>query len=239
MNQYLRYVKNLPSVKEVLEKIESNNIVEVSEANRDLSSLLSLCLKEDITNDIVIVSPNIYQAQKIYDELSNIVDDVYFYPKDDFVATELLTESFEFELQRVNTLKAIFFNKRKKIIVTSVMGLLNKVPKKEAYKNHIITIKENDTIKPRDLINNLINSGYKRVYTIEKQGEVSLRGSVLDVFPINENKPFRIDFFGDDVDSIKELDPETQRSKGLNKEITIMPVQEIIFNKEEKGIIKF
>ena len=54
----------------------------------------------------------------------------------------------------------------------------NKVPKKEAYKNHIITIKENDTIKPRDLINNLINSGYKRVYTIEKQGEVSLRGSV-------------------------------------------------------------
>ena len=118
MNQYLRYVKNLPSVKEVLEKIESNNIVEVSEANRDLSSLLSLCLKEDITNDIVIVSPNIYQAQKIYDELSNIVDDVYFYPKDDFVATELLTESFEFELQRVNTLKAIFFNKRKKIIET-------------------------------------------------------------------------------------------------------------------------
>ena len=239
MNQYLRYVKNLPSVKEVLEKIESNNIVEVSEANRDLSSLLSLCLKEDITNDIVIVSPNIYQAQKIYDELSNIVDDVYFYPKDDFVATELLTESFEFELQRVNTLKAIFFNKRKKIIVTSVMGLLNKVPKKEAYKNHIITIKENDTIKPRDLINNLINSGYKRVYTIEKQGEVSLRGSVLDVFPINENKPFRIDFFGDDVDSIKELDPETQRSKGLNKEITIMPVQEIIFSDEEKSIIKF
>ena len=239
MNQCLRYVKNLPSVKEVLEKIESNNIVEVSEANRDLSSLLSLCLKEDITNDIVIVSPNMYQAQKIYDELSNIVDDVYFYPKDDFVATELLTESFEFELQRVNTLKAIFFNKRKKIIVTSVMGLLNKVPKKEAYKNHIITIKENDTIKPRDLINNLINSGYKRVYTIEKQGEVSLRGSVLDVFPINENKPFRIDFFGDDVDSIKELDPETQRSKGLNKEITIMPVQEIIFSDEEKDIIKF
>lgn len=239
MNQYLRYVKNLPSVKEVLEKIESNKVVEVSEANRDLSSLLSLCLKEDITNDIVIISPNIYQAQKIYDELSNIVEDVYFYPKDDFVATELLTESFEFELQRVNTLKAIFFNKRKKIIVTSVMGLLNKVPKKEAYKKHIITIKENDTIKPRDLINNLINSGYKRVYTIEKQGEVSLRGSVLDVFPINENKPFRIDFFGDDVDSIKELDPETQRSKGLNKEITIMPVQEIIFSEEEKSIIKF
>ena len=239
MNQYLKYVKNLPSVKEVLDKIESKCIVEVSEANRDMSSLLSLCLKEDLTNDIVIVSPNIYQAQKIYDELSMITEEVYFYPKDDFIATELLTESFEFELQRVNTLKAIFYNQRKKIIVTSVMGLLNKVSRKETYQNNIIKIKENDTIKPRDLINSLVNSGYKRVYTIEKQGEVSLRGSVLDVFPINENKPFRIDFFGDDIDSIKELDPETQRSRGQNKEIIIMPVEEIIFSKEEKDIIRF
>ena len=60
-------------------------------------------------------------------------------------------------------------------------------------------IKENDTIKPRDLINSLVNSGYKRVYTIEKQGEVSLRGSILDIFPINDDKAYRLDFFGNDM----------------------------------------
>ena len=212
MNQYLKYVKSLPSLDEALKQIESKNIIEVSEANRDLSSLLSLCLKEDLNDDFVVVSSNLYQAQKIYDELSQVSEDVYFYPKDDFIATELLTESFEFELQRVNTLKAIFSNKRNKIIVTSVMGLLNKVPRKDSYKSHIIYLKEKEEIKPRDLINKLVYAGYKRTYTVEKQGEVSLRGSILDIFPINENKAFRIDFFGDEIDSIKELDPETQRS---------------------------
>lgn len=239
MNQYLKYVKSLPSLDEALKQIESKNIIEVSEANRDLSSLLSLCLKEDLNDDFVVVSSNLYQAQKIYDELSQVSEDVYFYPKDDFIATELLTESFEFELQRVNTLKAIFSNKRNKIIVTSVMGLLNKVPRKDSYKSHIIYLKEKEEIKPRDLINKLVYAGYKRTYTVEKQGEVSLRGSILDIFPINENKAFRIDFFGDEIDSIKELDPETQRSNGLNKELTIMPLQEIIFSEEEKDIIKF
>ena len=237
MNQYLKYVLKTNTFRNILEKIESTR--EASGVNRDVASLLSLCLNEEGNKDLVVVAPNIYQAQKIYDEISSLTEEAYFYPEDEFISTELLSESIEFELARVNTLEAIFFGKKKKIIVTSLTGLLNKTARKDVYKENIITLKKGGMIKPSTLINKLINSGYKRTYTIEKQGEVSLRGSILDIFPINAERAFRIDYFGDEIDTIKFLDIETQRSSGDIESLTVMPAKEIFFSETEKETIRF
>ena len=239
MSLYNDYFKKSPKIKEILSEIKHNKKTEISEANREIASLISLCLKEETEDTIVIVTPNIFQAQKIYDLISNTNDDTYFYPKDDFISVELLTESYDFKLQRINTLKAIFLDDKKKIIVTCLSALLSKTPLKETYKSHIKELKTNDTIKPKRLIDDLIEAGYERSYTVEKQGEVSLRGSILDIFPINEDRAYRLDFFGDDIETIKVLDVESQRSEKEVDSIIIMPKSEMLFSENEKDAIRF
>ena len=239
MSLYKDYFKNFNKIQEIISEIKLNKRTEISEASREIVSLISIFLNAETEEDIVIVAPNIFQAQKLYDQLSNILDEVYFYPKDDFISIELLTESYDFKLQRINTLKAILLSNKKKIIVTPLSGILSKVPRKESYKSHIKILKTNDSIKPKTLIEDLVLSGYERVYTVEKQGEVSLRGSILDIFPINDDKAYRLDFFGNDIETIKILDIESQRSKETVESITVMPKSEILFTESEKEIIKF
>ena len=239
MSLYNDYFKKSPKIKEILSEIKHNKKTEISEANREITSLISLCLNSEVDDTVVIITPNIFHAQKIYDIISNVIDDVYFYPKDDFISIELLTESYDFKLQRINTLKSIFLNDNKKIIVTCLSAILSKAPLKESYKSHIKILKKNDSIKPKQLIEELVDAGYERSYTVEKQGEVSLRGSILDIFPINEDKAYRLDFFGNDIETIKVLDVESQRSECETQEITVMPKSEILFNETEKETIRF
>ena len=240
MSLYSDYLLKFPKIKEILKKAKENNRVEISEVNRDSASLISLCLNYELDdNTIFIITPNIFQAQKIYDSLSLVTENAYFYPKDDFVSVELLTESFDFKLQRVNTLCALFDDPNKKMVVAPLSALLSKVPHKEVYQEHIIKLKKNDQFKPKTILDKLIEAGYERNYTIEKQGDISLRGSILDIFPINDIKAYRIDFFGDEIDSIKVLDTESQRSKGEIDSITVMPKNEILFTEDEKDAIRF
>ena len=239
MSLYRDYLLSIPKIRNILTKVENNNKVEISEVNRDSASLISLCLNYKIDKNIVIITPNIFQAQKLYDVLFSVLDNVYFYPKDDFVSVELLTESFDFKLERVHTLSSVFFNENKKIIIAPLSALLSKVPYKETYKEHIVYLNKGLTIKPKNILDKLIEAGYERNYTIEKQGDISLRGSILDIFPINDQKAYRIDFFGDEIDSIKVLDTESQRSKGEINSIIVMPKTEILFSKQEKEVIRF
>ena len=75
------YLLKQPKIKEIINEINLNNKAEISEASREVASLISLCLKQKIKNNIVIVAPNIYEAQKIYDELSSSEENIYFRSK--------------------------------------------------------------------------------------------------------------------------------------------------------------
>ncbi|MCB9498455.1 MAG: transcription-repair coupling factor [Bacillales bacterium] len=237
MNAYITYLLKKTEINRILQEIEEKKSVEISEADRETASLISLCLKEVSKRDTIIVCENIYQAQKVYDELSLSSDNIYFYPKDDFIATELLTESKEFKLERIRTLKAIYENEKNKIIVTSLTGLLNKTSKKDIYFEKVVQIKEKEEIKPKDLISRFISAGYERCYTVEKQGDTALRGSVLDIFPMNSDEAYRIDFFGNNIETIKILETESQRSKIRKDSILVMPKEEVFFSENEKTIL--
>ncbi len=239
MNLFKKYLKSKKKLIEILSFIKKNDKTEISEGSREIASLISLLLKEEINKTIVLVAPNIFQAQKLYDTLSKTEEDTFFYPKDDFLSMELLTESFDFKLQRINTLKTIFQGSKPKIIVANLASLLSKTPTKQIYKSKIKELKPEYIIKPQKLITDLVENGYERVYTIEKQGEVAIRGSIVDIYPINDDKAYRIDFFGDEIESIKVLDIETQRSQGTTNNLIVMPKSELLFSETEKETIRF
>ncbi len=183
---------------------------------------------------IFIVMPNLSLAQTLYDNLSSIMsDDVLFYPEDEFL-TSLLNISLEtFKIERLSTIKELL-KEEKKIIVLNDVSAFKKVRTKEVYKESFITLTENMAIDLSKLLQDLINYGYRREYQVIKRGEFSLRGSILDIFPIDSENPYRIDLFDTEIESIKVFDPNTQRSVGSASLVEIIPAVELIFSDEER-----
>jgi transcription-repair coupling factor (superfamily II helicase) len=123
--------------------------------------------------------------------------------------------------RRTRVLRALRTGIPPKIVVAPFQALLQPVPKPEVLEQGARRIKVGDVIAVEELSSWLVDRGMSRVEVVEVAGEFSLRGGLLDVFPIDALEPLRIEFFGDDVESIRPFDPESQRSLGTVNETVI------------------
>ena len=98
------------------------------------------------------------------------------------------------------------------VIVTSIEALFEKTPAPETIRNKTIAIETGSLLSPTDLADRLVELGFERVEFVEQPGEVALRGGILDVYPFMGGYPIRAEFFGDEIDTIREFDPRSQRS---------------------------
>lgn len=210
--------------------LENNKKIHLKNQNRGF--MLDLIAADFLRGEksLFVVLPNLYEAQKYYDDLTNIVDerDVLFFPADEVIAAELLDIEGDFKYERINTLLSLLENK-KYIVVMNLAAALRCEISLEKFKNSIISIDMNTKIDEKSLYTRLEEMGYRFAYTVTKTGEYSHRGSIIDIFPLNYDKPFRLDLFGDDIDTIKSFDTESQRSLEKADGFKIAPVSEIIY----------
>ena len=129
-------------------------------------------------------------------------------------------------------------NEIPQVIVTNTEGLTRQLMSKSKLKEAILSYHIDDIVKRESLIENLIIRGYKKVSITSTSGTFSVRGSLIDVFPINENQPIRISFFDDEIEAIKKIDVETQMSTEKITEIEIFPLYEIYYEKSQIEDIK-
>lgn len=108
-------------------------------------------------------------------------------------------------------------------VVTSIEAFLEKVPASDALAQSTITLEVGDSAPPHGLIERLVRSGFEHVEFVEQPGELALRGGILDVFPFVGDYPVRLEYFGDDVDSIREFDIHTQRSVSRLTKARLVP----------------
>lgn len=192
------------------------------------------------THDYVIyVASNVYKATAAYEALCSLAgfENVNFYVVDEVIASELLAVSNEFKYERIYTINSILKNE-KKIIITHVNALTRALLPKNIIKSNIIYLKEKDSINVEKTIETLIESGYRKVPITSSVGEFSVRGGIIDVFPINANFPYRVDLFDNDIDFIKTFDVVTQKTIERIKEIEIFPINELIYQNPEAIIAK-
>ncbi len=187
----------------------------------------ALVSKLNKTRNILIVVNSLYEANKIYTSLTNYTDKVYLFPMDDFLTSEAIAMSPDLEITRLETLNNIT-NNNQGIIVTNLMGYLRYLPNQKQFKDSIISIEVGKEIAPKKLVENLISIGYKIESIVTKTGELGIRGYVLDVFPLGEENPVRIEFFGDEIDSIRFFDSNTQKSIKNVSSIKINPITEFL-----------
>ena len=176
---------------------------------------------------ILLVSSTLYKANNLYKAIKNYTEDVLFFPMDDFLTSEALAVSPELENNRINTINELIKD-NKKIVVTNLMGLLRYLPSKNTYSKKTITLNINNEYSKDELVNNLIDIGYQREITISKTGEIAVRGFVVDIFPVDYEKPIRIEYFGDTIEQIKEFDVDTQLTLNKKDSAEIIPVSEKI-----------
>ena len=231
MEKIIKFLSNNRKMAELSDVLNKNSKVYINNTNEE-NALLLLMHYFNISNEtIFLVTPNLYKAQLIYDKLSQIIDSKYisFFPQDEFITNELLVSSMEFRLERINTIKKIISH-RKQIVIVNLYGILKPELPLSTWKKSLINIKEGDYFSIRDLTEKLINYGYKKEYTVEKIGDFSVRGGIVDIYPLGVENPYRLDFFGEYVDIIKEFNIDTQKSLKIMKEISIFPMVEFFYD---------
>ena len=202
---------------------------------------LSRILKKEKKNILVVVN-SLFEANNLYSSLSNYTDKCYLFPMDDFLTSEALAISPDLQINRLETINKVLEDDCS-IVITNLMGYLRFLPSKKSYIDHILELKVGMTIEPKDLISKLINSGYCRDTVVSKTGEIGVRGFVVDIFPVDEENPVRIEFFDDEIESIRYFDTDSQKSiKNINS-IIVKPYFEFLVDEdvseEEFGKQKF
>ena len=180
--------------------------------------LKCIYIANNFKENTLVVCNSLYEANKFYQTLKNYVDNVYFFPMDDFMTSQVLAISPDFKMTRLETLNNI---DDKCIVVTNLMGYLRFLPPKDVFKKNFIKLKVNDDIK--DLDHKLYDIGYENETIVTETGKIGVRGYVLDVFPLNSELPYRIHFFDTQIEKITTFNILTQFKIDEVNEIVVCP----------------
>ena len=215
--------------KELIDIKQFNNIGITGLTNQ----LISFSVQNIFNNskrDILLITNTLYEANRLYSSISKINDNTLLFPMDDFLTSESVAISPELEVIRINTLNTLC-EKTNHIVITNLMGALRYLPSKELWNKSKIRIKKGDTISKDELLNTFISLGYKSDAVVNKTGDFAARGFVLDIFPLMQDNPIRIELWGDEIDSIRSFDVDNQRSVAELDEVLITPFTEFINEK--------
>ena len=202
-------------------------------------SLLVASAYKEKKEAYTIVANNLYHAQKIYDYLSSFVgeENCLFFPVDEMLRVEAVSASKEMLAQRLFVMHELT-KKSSKILITHVAGAVRYLPSESLFKEQSFTFEVGKSYSFKEIKEKLVAIGYEKVNKIDQSLQFAIRGDILDIYSVNEENPIRIEFFDDEVESIRYFDIATQRSLDTINEITILPASDMLFTKEESIKIK-
>ena len=196
---------------EELFDFDISNIKKISVSKNEIYNQLLLYIFFTSKKNILLVVPTLNEATEIYNEIKNYLDEVYLFPEDDFMTKKAIASSPELLYMRANILNK-FEQDTKKIIIVHLNSFIKKLPAPSSYKENRINLKINNEINREEFINKLVKIGYKRESMVYETSDFAVRGFIIDIYPINEENPIRIELFDDTIEKIKYFDAVTQKS---------------------------
>ncbi|MFA6617222.1 MAG: transcription-repair coupling factor, partial [Bacilli bacterium] len=154
-----------------------------------------------------------YNGQQVFDFLVSLLgeEQVLFFPMDELLRSESLAASKEMLTQRLYVLSKLQEN-TPKIIVTNLAAALRYLPEPKYFSDQTLRLKVGNSYSIEEIKRTLIRSGYTRVNKIDQTLQFALRGDILDIFSVNTTNPVRIEFFDEEIESIRVFDLATQTS---------------------------
>ncbi len=197
-------------------------------------NLLIATLYKEKNRPLIVITHNLLQAQKVFEDLTELIDrdNVFMYPDNEMTFIDIDAQSPEILEQRIRVLKNLNSNKQG-IYIIPFVGVNKSLPPKENFDKSMISLKLNQEIELEKFITHLIFAGYERTGMVSKRGEFSVRGGIIDIYPLTEEYPIRIELFDILIDSIRMFNIATQRSIMNLDSINITPVRELIITEEQ------
>ena len=222
-------IKNLQNSKKYQDIINTNkNPVTISGLVSVAKPMVISAIKTEDRKPILIITYNEIEAKDIIKNLEFYTgnENIYLFPKKEISLYDYDAGSIDILYDRINVLNKIN-SKKNIIIVTTIEAIMQKLPSKEVLYENIIGISNGKTLEYNKLKEKLVNLGYQRADLIESRGQFSVRGDIIDI-SLNDKEGIRIEFWGDNVDSIRRFDIKTQRSIETIKNTEIYPATENI-----------
>ncbi len=235
-NRYdiLKMAERADDLQQVLRVFESGNqnvkIVDISNSQKSyIVGIIYNYMKRRKVPLIPLITNNSSSADRIYSDLKTILpeDEVCLFPSLEVMAYEGGESNLQVISKRARVFQKIV-SKEKGVIVIPADALIARLVPMDIYRNHILIISEEMELNVGDFTNKLVKAGYDSVDMVGERGEFSVRGGIIDVFPITEVSPVRIELFGDEVETIKNFDIDSQRSENKNRSVEIYPSTEVI-----------
>ena len=175
----------------------------------------------------IVLTYNLLQAQKLYDDLLQFVDEsaLFLYPANELIAAELGVASPELMAQRIEVLNALLSGKNC-LIVVPMAGLRKILPPKTVWEKYQLHVETGKEIELDHVLGMLVEMGYTRSDMVDSPGDFSVRGGILDIYPLTEEDPVRIELFDTEVDSIRTFSADDQRSRDKLSAVSIGPATE-------------
>lgn len=230
--EFIALLKQDSSLTFILSQIQQKRSINISGMEESFKSVFLSFLSDQLQESIVYITSTDFSAKKFIASLSG--DNVMLYPSVGLYTGISTAHDKAIDYQRINTLCALRENKQS-IVITSAEALSTPIHP-NLYK-FILTLKVSGKIEISALSDRLVSLGYERSELTESQGQFSVRGSIVDIFAINSENPYRIDFFDDEIESIKIFNVENQTSVRSIKVCNICPSREILTTAEEEMIL--
>lgn len=201
-------------------------------------TVFTAALYEQMKRPILLVTHNLLQAQKLYDDLVNLVDEneVFLFPANELIAAELSIASPELKAQRIEALN-YWSTHHRGILIVPIAGLRKLIPPKSLWEKYQLSLKLGDDLEIDQALQQFVNMGYIRTDMVTTPGEFSVRGGIIDIYPLTEANPLRIELFDTEIESIRYFSLEDQRSKERVSEILIGPATEILLDANNYSLL--
>ncbi len=229
------FIQSQKDIQTIIEGINSGlNEQLVAGLSGSARSLLVATLYQSVQRPILLVTHQLTQAQQLYDDLSEFIDEdeIFLYPVNELIATDLAIASPELKSERIESLTK-WANRKAGIFIAPVASLKRILPPKDYWGKYQLSFVFDEEINVEAYLSSLVEMGYERTPMVTTPGEFSRRGGIIDIYPITEEHPVRIELFDEVVDSIRFFDAETQRSIKKIDQISILPATEILLTKED------
>ena len=238
MKAFLTPLQGLAEFEQIKEKSKTNKgILQVSGCMESQKSHLMYGLS-GIAPYRLILAEDERRAREIYEDYRFYDRKVYSYPAKDLLFFQADIHGNLLIRQRMKVIKALL-EEKELTVVTSIDGCMDFLESLEKIKEQLIHYESDSTIDTEQLKNQLVALGYERVGQVEMPGQFSVRGDIVDIYCLTEENPWRIELWGDEIDSIRSFDPESQRSLENLEELTIYPAVEHIGDKDMVSFLDY
>ncbi len=233
MNNISKVLTRLDSFNKLIETIKNkeNNII-VQGTLESQKEHLIYAVQSTINNKSIVITNTEDKAKEIYNNLQFFYKDkVLLYPEKDILFYSADVRSMDIMKQRSVVYEAII-NNDDVVVILSVSALLDRLSPKSSLKNFYLDIFVGQELSIDDFVDRLVSMGYKRSQALDGNGQFCKRGGILDVFPPTMETGIRVEYFGDEIDSIRILDEHNNRSIEKIDKAKITPVRELVYSDE-------